>query len=363
MGVKNLRAMFEKGEFPVAEETNTTTSDVANGATQEQFQDAINTGLFGDFTESLSVAPHSTELVTKLPHTTTDARSTELSSDHCSSIADVPVSKRACPSAKPHIAAKPASLTSKPHQRSDDVLSGMKRAAVPPKPPVRAHISSEQASADSLQAHITNKEAAIPLAAQGNPFDTNESLHARVDALHMTEDSNRSLAYQPRVRKAPPPPTRSKGGVAEPHSAAEATEPLSRHEFDHALKIPPPRPVRPAAVPPATPARVAPSSTSQLPSDAPQRYVDCFKALCIDTPSGPIVRSGTVEAVWMRSHLPRSQLASVWRVVASDECVGLTQSQFTHGLRLIDMQLRSEQLRKSQISTVPAPRLPQRPQA
>ena len=111
----------------------------------------------------------------------------------------------------------------------------------------------------------------------------------------------------------------------------------------------------------ATTLRAAPPSSSQIPS----RYDICFDAICTDT-SSPIARSGTVYEVWIRSGLPHDELAAIWRAVAgSDPTIeGLSRTQFTTGLRMIDSYLRRDYILNSTAAgpsrTSDAPVLPAR---
>ena len=111
----------------------------------------------------------------------------------------------------------------------------------------------------------------------------------------------------------------------------------------------------------ATTLRAAPPSSSQIPS----RYDICFDAICTNT-SSPIARSGTVYEVWIRSGLPHDELAAIWRAVAgSDPTIeGLSRTQFTTGLRMIDSYLRRDYILNSTAAgpsrTSDAPVLPAR---
>lgn len=78
-----------------------------------------------------------------------------------------------------------------------------------------------------------------------------------------------------------------------------------------------------------------------------------------------MVRCDVVRVVWLRSRLPSTELAAVWQSVAGTDpaCEGLTESQFTMGLRLIDAKLRRLQLDPSASAEarMPPPALPSRP--
>lgn len=94
------------------------------------------------------------------------------------------------------------------------------------------------------------------------------------------------------------------------------------------------------------------------------RYDTCFDAICTDT-STPIARAGTVYEVWMRSGLSNDELGAIWRAVAGNDATieGLSRTQFTTGLRMIDSCLRREYILNSTASgpsPTPAPSLPAR---
>lgn len=106
--------------------------------------------------------------------------------------------------------------------------------------------------------------------------------------------------------------------------------------------------------------RAAPPSSNQIPS----RYDTCFDAVCTGT-SDSIARAGTVYEVWMRSGLPNDELAAIWRAVAGNDPTleGLSRTQFTAGLRMIDSYLRREYILNNTApgpSPTPAPSLPAR---
>lgn len=96
-----------------------------------------------------------------------------------------------------------------------------------------------------------------------------------------------------------------------------------------------------------------------------QRYRDCFAEVSTEVDGERLVRGSVVHNVWSRSRLPESVLSSIWTAVAGDDTTlsGLTESQFTQGLYMIDAQLRRAQLGATPQVVGAPPFVPQRAMA